>query len=725
MNLFPPLFFVSGFCSLVYEVVWLRLAMGAFGATAPFVSIFLSVFMLGLGLGSWGAGRLCRRLGPGPASAALRLYAAAELLIGLSALAVPPLLTAGRDLLAGSLGGVAWGSGSYYAASGLLTGLILLPWCACMGATFPLAMAAIEKRRPDRSRDSFSSLYLANVVGAGLGTLASAFVLIELFGFRGTLHAGAALNAAVAAAALAASVAPSPDAARAPEAPVPSAGPGRSDALPLLFLTGLAGMAMEVVWTRQFTPYLGNSVYAFALVLAAYLLASFAGSWLYRAGIGKGEVRHDGAWILAGALALLPLYAADPFLPLNPFLRIVLGLVPICGLFGFLTPALIDGWSAGDPGRAGAAYAVNVAGCLLGPLIAGFLLLPRMGENAALALLSVPLFAAGLLAALRQRGGSFALGRAGSMPIFGGAAALSALMGVCANSFHDVAAIYNANPTIRRDYQASVTAAGAGLERILQINHIGMTKLTPITKVMAHLPLAFLSRPPRSALVICFGMGTTFRSLVSWGVPATAVELVPSVPGLFGFFHEDAGAVLAAPGARVVIDDGRRFLARTAETYDVITLDPAPPMTAAGTSFLFSEEFYDAAKRRLAPDGIMQIWIAEPVEPDALSAFAKAVTNSFPHVRAFRSLEGWGWHLLAGRAPIPARSAAELTARLPRAAARDLLELGPRKTAAEQFQALLNAEVPVDALIAPGAEGLRDDRPVNEYFFLRRGLGGN
>lgn len=723
MILFLPLFFASGFCSLVYEVVWLRLAMGAFGATAPFVALFLSVFMAGLGLGSWGAGRLCRRLERKPASADLRLYALAELLIGLSALAVPFLLGVSRDLLAGSLGGVAWGSASYYAASGLLTGLILLPWCACMGATFPLAMSAIGKRVQAEAGHSFSALYLANVVGAGLGTVISAFVLIELLGFRGTLYFGAAVNAAVAAAALAASFLPSAEGTQA--APAPAGGAARPGALPLLFLTGLASMAMEVVWTRQFTPYLGNSVYAFALVLAAYLLASSAGSWAYRSGVGKGEAWHDGAWILAGALALLPLYAADPFLPLNPYARIALGLVPICALFGFVTPSLVDGWSGGDPARAGAAYAVNVAGCILGPLLAGFLLLPRMGENAALALLSLPLFAAGLLAARRQRGGAFALGRAGSTAIFGGAAALSALMAVCANSFHDVAAIYDANPTVRRDYQASVTAAGTGLERILRINHLGMTKLTPITKVMAHLPLAFLPRPPRSALVICFGMGTTFRSLVSWGVPATAVELVPSVPGLFGFFHEDADAVLAAPGARVVIDDGRRFLARTAETYDVITLDPAPPMTAAGTSFLFSEEFYDAAKRRLAPDGIMQIWIAEPVEPDALSAFAKAVTNSFPHVRAFRSLEGWGWHLLAGRAPIPGHSAAELTARMPRAAARDLLELGPRKTAAEQFQALLNAEVSVDALIAPGAEGLRDDRPVNEYFFLRRGLGGN
>lgn len=720
MNLFLALFFASGFCGLVYEIVWLRLAMGVFGVTAPFISIFLSVFMAGLGLGCWGAGRLCRRLEGRPASHDLRLYAAIELLIAFSALAVPFLLEASRDALAGAFGGVAWGSATYYAATGVATALILLPWCACMGATFPLAMSAIAKSFKKSSPHSFSFLYLANIVGAGLGTLAAPFVLIELLGFRGTLYVGAGVNLAIAAAALAASFAPSMGGAPSPvaDAAEPAARGARAHALPLLFLTGLAGMAMQVVWTRLFTPYLGNSVYAFALILATYLLASAAGSWLYRATLRR-DILPDVLWLPAGALSLLPLYAADPFLPLNPYVRVVLGIAPFCALLGFLTPSLVDGWSGGRPGRAGSAYAVNIAGCIAGPLLAGFLLLPRMGENVALACLSAPLFAAGLLAARRLRASAFALGRAGPTAVFAGGSALAVLMAALAGTFNDVARMYHENLQVRRDYQAGVTAGGTGVDRILQINNIGMTTLTPITKIMAHLPLAFLPRPPSNALVICFGMGTTFRSLLSWGIPATAVELVPSVPELFGFFHEDAAQVLASPNARVVIDDGRRFLARSAELYDVITLDPSPPMTAAGTSFLFSEEFYAAAKRRLAPDGVMQIWIVEPLEPPVLAAFLKAVTNSFPHARVFRSFEGVGYHVIASREPLAAGGAADLAARLPRAAVRDLLELGPRRTATEQFRALLDAELPLEALIAPDTLGLRDDRPINEYYFLR------
>src|SRR5208282_5656959 len=82
-------FFVSGFCSILYELVWLRLAMAQFSVTTALVSIVLSVFMIGLGLGSWGAGRYIRSRSAGSGTPALRFYAFTELLIGLAAILVP------------------------------------------------------------------------------------------------------------------------------------------------------------------------------------------------------------------------------------------------------------------------------------------------------------------------------------------------------------------------------------------------------------------------------------------------------------------------------------------------------------------------------------------------------------------------------------------------------------------------------------------------------------
>src|SRR5215470_2622160 len=134
-------FLVSGFCSLVLEVVWLRLAMARFGVTSALVSIVLSTFMGGLALGSWAAGRVAPRLSRPPA--ALRLYALAEVLIALSAWVVPALLTRGRALLLSMGGDTGWGSGSYHAWAGLFVAIAMLPFCICMGATFPLALSFI------------------------------------------------------------------------------------------------------------------------------------------------------------------------------------------------------------------------------------------------------------------------------------------------------------------------------------------------------------------------------------------------------------------------------------------------------------------------------------------------------------------------------------------------------------------------------------------------------
>src|ERR1700674_1161650 len=92
-------FLLSGFCSILYEIIWLRIAMAQFGVTTAMISLVLSAFMIGLGLGSWGFGILARKYGTGTRFPALKLYALMELLIGCSAIAVPHELFWGRMLL--------------------------------------------------------------------------------------------------------------------------------------------------------------------------------------------------------------------------------------------------------------------------------------------------------------------------------------------------------------------------------------------------------------------------------------------------------------------------------------------------------------------------------------------------------------------------------------------------------------------------------------------------
>ena len=253
-----------------------------------------------------------------------------------------------------------------------------------------------------------------------------------------------------------------------------------------------------------------------------------------------------------------------------------------------------------------------------------------------------------------------------------------------------------------------------------------MTTLTPITKFMAHLPLALHQGKPESALIICFGMGTTFRSTLSWGIPTTAVELIPSVPQAFGFYHTNTQAVLQDPNGRIVVDDGRRFLSRCGEQFDVIVLDPPPPVEAAGSSLLYSREFYETAKRHLKPNGILQAWFPgstgrSPVGREAtFRAVARSIQESFPYVRCYGSLANWGRHLFASMEPIPSLSSAELVARLPEKARQDLLEWSDTTNCEAYLEKVISHEIPMEKILE-GQSGAQvtDDRPYNEYFLLR------
>jgi spermidine synthase len=733
-------FVISGFCGLVYEVIWVRLAMASFGVNTALISIVLSIFMAGLGIGSWGA-RFIQQRGLASPSVSLRLYAAVEFFIGLSSLAVPFELKLGRQVLLHAQGFGAWQTSGYFAVAGCMVALALLPWCACMGATFPLLMAVIRRTTAAESKFSFSYLYIANVLGALLGTLISAYVLIELLGFRRTLFVAGVLNVLIAALAFRLSVGLRPASATAVTSETAASasdsrvipadeisgqqrlyGLPRSACLVLLFTTGLVSMGSEVVWIRQFTPYLGTVVYAFAEILAIYLLGTLVGSWNYRQWLRSHAQGESGRkWTLLALAAVLPVAAADPLLP---FPLRVFAIAPFCALAGFVTPLLVDSWSAGDPDRGGSAYAVNIAGCLLGPLFASFVLLPAVGERWTLVVFCIPLFCvAGLISLKEGAQGPEPRTRLRSSIAFALAVLIAA--GIVLSS-HDFETAFAAR-RVKRDYTATVIATGTGFQRKLLVNGIGMTNLSPVTKYMAHLPLSLLPTPPRNGLVICFGMGTTFRSMVSWGIPTTAVDLVPSVPAMFDYFHADAAQVRDAPDAHIVTDDGRRFLDGSTESFDVVVVDPPPPVQAAGSSLLYSREFYGVIKRHLRKNGLLVQWYPDfGDDAGTTSAIAKALVESFPYVRAYRAFDrSMGIHFLASMEPIIIPSSDVLALRMPPRAAADFVEWGPARDPKDQFDLVLSQEISMQSLLEedPRIPTLTDDRPINEYYLLRSRLG--
>src|SRR5436190_6431215 len=396
-------FFFSGYCALVYQVIWTRLAFASFGIITPVLSVILSVFMLGLSAGAWAGvrwiGSLVRKTG----CSALFFYALAELIICIAGFVVPKLFAVGGGLL---LSSGQTDSFRYLSLSALVLGVSIVPWCVSMGATFPFMMAYVREH-DERAADSFSYLYLANVLGAMTGCLLTAVVLVEILGFKHTLWAAGAINFTIAAVSgcIAWSVRPLPAPASKSKRPTKRLGKlprfsARNRLIKwILFSTGFSAMAMEVIWVRAFTPVLSTQVYSVALIVFAYLCATFLGSCLYRRHLHNFSVRSSSGLLSILSIAtFLPIVCNDlrfltntaNFAGYMSVTVLLLSICPVCAVLGYLTPSLIDKYAVGDPARAGRVYALNVFGCILGPLFASYVLLPLAGERYGLILLGLP-----------------------------------------------------------------------------------------------------------------------------------------------------------------------------------------------------------------------------------------------------------------------------------------------------------------------------------------------
>ncbi|MEC8423127.1 MAG: spermidine synthase, partial [Myxococcota bacterium] len=168
-----PLLALSGAAALCGEVVWMRRLALATGSTGLAMTLTLSGYMAGLGMGGAWAGR--RRWTRPPLG-----YGVLELLSAAWLLAFPSLVAAAQPLLHGARG-----------VSAITAAALVLPAGVLHGATLPAVSAALS------SRAGVGHLYASNTAGAVLGVLAGTFFLLPAAGLRGTeLAAAAAAGAA-------------------------------------------------------------------------------------------------------------------------------------------------------------------------------------------------------------------------------------------------------------------------------------------------------------------------------------------------------------------------------------------------------------------------------------------------------------------------------------------------------------------------------------------------
>jgi spermidine synthase len=665
------IFVLSGAAGLVYEVVWSRQLVLVFGNTTQAVSAILTGFFGGMALGSALGGRLADRV-----RRPLRLYGFLELILVVVVLLTPATFLLIHDVYRGAFGALV-ASPTLLALVRLGLSLVALgPATILLGATLPTLTRYLSRDASGLSA-AFGRLYAANTCGAIIGTIVAGFFLIELLGLSGALRVGAGCSALAgllalvldrlwnAGAADASSASPARAPAREERAATPQmAHPRLRLALVVAYVSGLTSLGYQVLWTRLLASGTGNSTYVFTMILAVFLLglALGAGAFnLLRTRVPTIDLLAVGQIVIAmlvfvGMAAVIG-HGAAQLLSLPVAAQIVV--LPAAFVLGLTFPAssaLISD-SEGHVGTdSGLLLSANTLGAITGTFLIPFLVIPLVGSPVALGLIALVNVATGLALALAGRIEAPTLRRLAAA----GGVVMALLLVLClslGSVFVDpnVAWIRAHGGTVAmslEDEIASVQAGYAGSYQQLWVTGTSMTLKTVDVKLMPILPL--ILRPHATTdLTIAFGMGSAYRAALNAGLTATAVELVPSVPKTFGYFYDDAAQVLANPKGHIVIADGRNYVELTDQRYDIIVVDPPPPIYSSGVSVISSIEFYQAAKARLTPDGVMMQWVplAGPSLND-LKAHLRTFHRVFPYMMVVFGPGGNGLYMLGSARPI-------------------------------------------------------------------------
>jgi spermidine synthase len=745
------LFFFSGACALIYQVLWLRTLGWVFGVTVYAASAVWAMFMAGLALGSIGAGLAADRV-----RNPLRWFGVTEVLIGITAFATPAVLGRLQQAYVSVYPSLPHSLPALTAARLAIAFAVLIVPTSLMGATLPLVIKA-STFRASALGNQVGLLYGSNAAGAIVGTTAAGLYLIPQRGIHGTFLAAAGLNLLVGLSAIALSQRSGGFPARSrPDASDRQAGSRVATAtqsalterrlriiLGVFTVSGVVSLALEVVWFRVLTLFLRPTVYGFAVMLSVILVGISTGSYLVtpmltrrvrwmavlaglELAIGAGIVLSFRPLVYLPALSerLTPLVA--PLMPDYlgyPIAGALLAIFPVALLMGLAFPIGLHVWAAaggGDgqtAGRIGLFYALNVTGAIMGSLAAGFVMLPRLGSRTSLVLLATLSFASGLalLAASDL-----------SRTVRSAAALLASLVFAAAIWFSPdpfvqfVAQRYPGQHIVWQEEGVEATVVvheNRRDELTLTINGNHQASTDPTTayihRRIGHLPMA-LHPDARTALVVGLGGGATAGAVsIHPGTEVDVVELAGAVVRGARFFESINYGVLSRPNVHLRVDDGRNYLMLTPRRYDVITADVIHPIFA-GSGNLYSVEYFQLMRRILNPGGIVLQWVA------GTEAEYKTIVRTFLSV--FPGTTAWvDGGLLAGSVEPLRLRRSDFDWKLKVAGrAQGLHDLN-----IETFDQLLAAfKAGPDELGAFVGSGplLTDDRPLVEYFLsLPRG----
>jgi spermidine synthase len=654
---------LSGAFALAYQVVWYHAFVDSLGAASTTFLVVLCAFIGGLGLGAASSSRFFRVLSRLSSDHGLRNYGLVELLLTLSALLLLLLtrlplapLSGGFPYHAVTDGGLQLfvpSTASLFLKTGLAAVAVGIP-CFLMGTTFPYLCSLF----PDDGRFP-SRLYGANTLGACVSVLLTEFWGVRHLGYMGCLALAATGTLSLGlfflrlpATPARARLAPGPSSPPAPAAgPEPTILPGVLSG----FLCGGWQALCYVLVKLTLGPTRGVfALLAFFSIAGIWLAASrvhrrppsrpllLAAGWAALAwcvGVWLVEPRVSEALVATGSYRLAGVLGVELAALLTTVLAVGLQVFVPYALWSLLLPDLCDRLQARRSDLSWT-YGANTLAFLAGVLLFGwalqwvhfffaarvFLLFAGVG----LLFLTVVRWdrparrGAALAAAALAAAGTAILPRDLEMRLVGGLGeggrAVEAYRGTPQHLFW-----------VRR---------GADGSAALMFDRHSMSadgwRANVYMRLMAHFPLLLVPEPKR-ALLICFGVGSTADAIrLHSGVERVdVVDLNRSVYLLNRHFESSNGAVLRDAKLRLFVDDGRQFVKHAEGPWDLITMEPPPPLQP-GISRLYSRQHYAGLKERLSPRGIVSQWLPESqMDARAVALIVATFVDAFPHAVLF------------------------------------------------------------------------------------------
>jgi spermidine synthase len=661
-------FFVSGACGLIYEVVWSRMMMLIFGRTTLAVGTVLAAFMLGLALGSYALGKYADR-----SRSPLRLYAMYEIGAGVTAFIASFLLIRITPVYVW----VHATFGEYPLAFAVIRfsiafALLITP-TVLMGATLPILSRVVVKRL-SRVGQELGLLYAINTVGAVAGSLAAGFYLIGHFGLHGAIDVAVLGNLTVGISAWLASpyLGPANIPATISLSQIPTAKFQVADTqtkrtyrivLWAFALSGLASFTYEIFWTRSLVFLLGNTTYAFTLMLTAFLLGIALGGYGVRflADRIKNPLRLFAAIeILIGALsavALPLLFFIVKSEAVHSFIVRFSGHLELLALSNFvialsfmLLPATLIGATLPLMGRIfvsdlqstgttiGRIYAVNTLGNVVGALLPGLLIMPLMGIQKGILLMAALNIGLGVVLVLSQW-----------KHVMAAVAATSCALLVIAIAFvrlpisfqfpseyqkpRDEVLFYREGGLVTTKVWVSADT-GYKMISVDGINIGGTSDSDYKQQILAHLPKLLL-KSYRSELSIGLGSGILMGESARHSSlkKIAAVEISQGVVAGARYFSDENFNILNDPRAVIIVDDVVDFLETATEQYDIISADEKTAGKYASNSFSYSKEYYALLRRKLAPGGLVVQWMPTDLPLSQYALAVRTFLDQFPHVQ--------------------------------------------------------------------------------------------